>query len=193
MSIKRSSLGHLTNHSQGPLDRTWPRKRICVSVVTGLNGPLEGTPNLSTYNTGTLCPLRVKDIAMVSAVCLSACLPLKVNILQSCQTVIHVFHVRDSCSRADSRFAPSQWETPLQSNGVSHWLGANLESALCSVHTYWPYHEHEPYWLGFNHFLIFVMTFSNGLLPDPNVRSTCQDYHSDHNILCTCFIFHVYR
>ena len=32
--------------------------------------------------------------------------------------------------RADSRFAPSQWETSLQSNAISHWLGASLESAL---------------------------------------------------------------
>ena len=32
--------------------------------------------------------------------------------------------------RADSRLAPSQWETALQSNTVSHWLGANLE--ICS-------------------------------------------------------------
>ena len=32
--------------------------------------------------------------------------------------------------RADSRLEPSQWETSLQSNTVSHWLGANLESAL---------------------------------------------------------------
>ena len=31
---------------------------------------------------------------------------------------------------ADSRFAPSQWEMSLQSNAVSHWLGANLESTL---------------------------------------------------------------
>ena len=31
--------------------------------------------------------------------------------------------------RADSRLAPSQWET-LQSNTVSHWLGSNLVSAL---------------------------------------------------------------
>ena len=31
--------------------------------------------------------------------------------------------------RADSRLAPSQCETSLQSNAVSHWLGANLESA----------------------------------------------------------------
>ena len=30
----------------------------------------------------------------------------------------------------DSRFAPSQWETALQSNAASHWLGANLESSL---------------------------------------------------------------
>ena len=49
-------------------------------------------------------------------------------------------------SRGDSRFASSQWETSLQSNAVSHWLGANLESALsskrcrpkwsCSLHIY---------------------------------------------------------
>ena len=32
--------------------------------------------------------------------------------------------------RADFRLAPSQRETSLQSNAVSHWLGANLESAL---------------------------------------------------------------
>ena len=32
--------------------------------------------------------------------------------------------------RADSRFVPSQWETSLQSNAVSHWLGPILESAL---------------------------------------------------------------
>ena len=36
-----------------------------------------------------------------------------------------------ACFRADSRLAPSQWETSLQINVVSHWLGANLESALC--------------------------------------------------------------
>ena len=35
--------------------------------------------------------------------------------------------------RAHSRFAPSQWETVLLCNDVSHWLGASLESAqyLC--------------------------------------------------------------
>ena len=32
--------------------------------------------------------------------------------------------------KADSRFAPSQWETALFCNEVFHWLGASLESAL---------------------------------------------------------------
>ena len=36
----------------------------------------------------------------------------------------------DVYSRDDSRFAPSQWETALLCNDVSHWLGASLESAL---------------------------------------------------------------
>ena len=34
----------------------------------------------------------------------------------------------------DSRFAPSQWETSLHCNDVSHWLGASLESALLLWH-----------------------------------------------------------
>ena len=32
--------------------------------------------------------------------------------------------------RADSRLAPSQWETALLCNDVSHWLGTNLKSTL---------------------------------------------------------------
>ena len=35
--------------------------------------------------------------------------------------------------RADSGFAPSQWEMSLQSNAVSHWLGTNVDSALRGV------------------------------------------------------------
>ena len=38
--------------------------------------------------------------------------------------------VHSTRQRVDSRFAPSQWEASLHSNAVSHWLGANLESAL---------------------------------------------------------------
>ena len=34
--------------------------------------------------------------------------------------------------KADSMLnAPSQWETSLQSNAVSHWLGANLKNQPC--------------------------------------------------------------
>ena len=36
-------------------------------------------------------------------------------------------------TRADSRRAPSQQETSLQSNAVSYWLGTNLESALFNL------------------------------------------------------------
>ena len=32
--------------------------------------------------------------------------------------------------RADSRFAPSQWESALLCNDVSHWLGASIELPL---------------------------------------------------------------
>ena len=32
--------------------------------------------------------------------------------------------------RADSRFVPSQWETALLCNDISHWLGASLQWAL---------------------------------------------------------------
>ena len=38
---------------------------------------------------------------------------------------------------ADSRLAHSQWETSLQSNAVSHWLGANLK---CSRWLYKCFH-----------------------------------------------------
>ena len=48
---------------------------------------------------------------------------------QSCP--FHSFSGHCQRCRADTRFAPSQWETALLCNDVSHWLGANLESALC--------------------------------------------------------------
>ena len=38
--------------------------------------------------------------------------------------------------RADSSFVPSQWETSLQSNAISNWLGANLKSALRFMFTW---------------------------------------------------------
>ena len=38
--------------------------------------------------------------------------------------------IQISLFRADSGLAPSKWETSLQSNAASRWLGANLESTL---------------------------------------------------------------
>ena len=46
--------------------------------------------------------------------------------------------------RADSGFAPSQWETLLQSKTVSHCLGANLESVL---HLMKPHKLHVARWV----------------------------------------------
>ena len=40
--------------------------------------------------------------------------------------------------RAESRFAPSQWETVLLCNDASHWLGANQESARAFTPFRWP-------------------------------------------------------
>ena len=51
--------------------------------------------------------------------------PIRIAILLAFWGITHFIKVR-----ADSRPAPSQWETALQSNPVSRWLGANLESFL---------------------------------------------------------------
>ena len=54
------------------------------------------------------------------------------KILMKMQNVGHI--IQASCyTGADSRLAPSQWEMSLQSNAISHWLGANLESALYTL------------------------------------------------------------
>ena len=63
---------------------------------------------------------------------------IKVLPINGCHPKIHGYnanafktcHVHPARYRADFRFAPSQWETPLQSYATSQWLSANLESAL---------------------------------------------------------------
>ena len=44
--------------------------------------------------------------------------------------LFHLLFTKEIWYRTDSRPGPDQWETSLQSNAVSHWLGAKLESAL---------------------------------------------------------------
>ena len=96
------------NNSHGITAFSW---NIMVSAPKGLNLTIKNLPCLS-YPVG---PSFFDKIS--TTICFFA--PLAGS--------LHPYH---SSHRADSRLAPSQWETPLQSNGVSHWLGANLESAL---------------------------------------------------------------
>ena len=53
-----------------------------------------------------------------------------------------------NCTQGWLNAAPSQWETSLQSNAVSHWLGANLESAV-GIHIFFKSYPH--YWLSRRH------------------------------------------
>ena len=48
--------------------------------------------------------------------------------IRDCQLKVDNSSLPEIHFRTDSRIAPSQWETSLQSYAVSHWLGANLES-----------------------------------------------------------------
>ena len=65
-----------------------------------------------------------------SGKCRPFCLGL--NVLRCLKWPFDCFNKdKHNCIKADSRFAPSQWETALLCNNVSHFLGASLESALC--------------------------------------------------------------
>ena len=54
---------------------------------------------------------------------------------------VHTLHRGPWFTRADSRFAPSQWETSLQSNVVSHWLATNLKSAMFMESVFMGFHH----------------------------------------------------
>ena len=49
--------------------------------------------------------------------------------------------------KADSRLAPSQWETALLCNDVSHWLGTSLESALHLCGTSGVFAQNTDHWV----------------------------------------------
>ena len=71
----------------------------------------------------TVAPLRT---ASCIEIVMTANIPTTCKIYVDSQQTARIV-----CSGLIFRFVPSQWETSLQSNAVSHWLGANLESALC--------------------------------------------------------------
>ena len=60
---------------------------------------------------------------------------------------------------ADSRFAPSQWETALLCNDVSHWLNASLESALFHCSTY-VVQTDSCHWIPISHFRYCDLCYS---------------------------------
>ena len=87
----------------------------------------------------------------------------------------------------DSRFAPSQWETALLCNDVSHWLGANQESAL-----YWRPDDTNSSWAHFTNglrahnwnfnfcFLFFCLNIDTS---DPNRSRWCtRDVYVSYKI-----------
>ena len=85
--------------------------------------------------------------------------------------------------RADSRFAPSLWETALLCNDVSHWLGANLESALllipCPLPS--PGHQHRQYQLlSISYWCITTCNIHFWLRNKTNFKCSCK---------CICIFF----
>ena len=66
--------------------------------------------------------------------------------------------------RTDSRFPPTQWETVLLCNHVSHWLGANLESTLLPSVLLWITESEIPspqMWWDDSHGLALFTHFAN--------------------------------
>ena len=89
--------------------------------------------------------------------------------------------------RADSRFAPSQWEIVLLCN-VSHWLGASLESALWWYDMEMPLYDGYPpvEWIPFTKvqvcgasmFMLFVSL--DKLLDKQSICEWFKMYHYAH-------------
>ena len=117
-----SMIIHLDKHPTLHLSTGWDIGRLCVTYGHVAQQHRTGVAPIiaaTTRERHGFCDHRQLHCLFISLVRLSVDSP------QCFPSVM--FHVR---TRAGSRLAPSQWETSLQSNAVSHWLGANLESAL---------------------------------------------------------------
>ena len=75
--------------------------------------------------------------------------------------------------KAESMLAPNQWETSLQSNAVSHWFGANLESVLQYLigHIAW---QLFPPPLHMCHLLLSRVTAIHLKFGQPRTKPACQ-------------------
>ena len=86
------------------------------------------------------------------------------------------FLAMDKLNMADSRFASTQWETSLQINAVSHWLGANLESARSYIpqynvecnYLYMPYTMNWYLWIR-----NIILHYLGGVFDNPDASYWC--------------------
>ena len=84
------------------------------------------------HRSGSTFPQVIADCLIAPSHYLSQCgLIIKVFSDIPLKAISQEVPLKFICNRADSRLAPSQWGMSLQSNAISHWLGTNLESALC--------------------------------------------------------------
>ena len=94
--------------------------------------------------------------------------------------------------RDDSRSVPSQWEMALLCNNVSHWLGANLESALnCILSSGLTFHQSRPSNASHNNIMILVrqqLVITSSMERFPNVSQFSQ-----LSVVCVmeCLVFYI--
>ena len=102
--------------------------------------------------------------------------------------------------RADSRLAPSQWETSLQSNAVSHWLDADLESALhfsfyrsVAVGRRWPVRCSNRTWSCYRHWCLRVALNSSFACDGEKWGSHnhCTSVHCNPGVHRTCGVMYI--
>ena len=115
----------------------WVRSRNCGCLVTWFCYQLITKPGNKTATVPWPDPYdknkSIKLYLPLPLPCTFIQLWLDHPLLIQLTSISNVWHepwVAIRLHRADSGFAPSQWETSLQSNAVSHWLGAKLQLAL---------------------------------------------------------------
>ena len=93
--------------------------------------------------------------------------------------------------RTDSRFAPSQWETVLLCNDVSHWLGVSIGSALMCLYSIMSYsgwylnwkenvsNDYIPLWIRWSENTLSSFRGQRSLALGEESRSTCSQRGQD--------------
>ena len=110
-----------TSPCRNPHNRTSP---VVLCMITRMSKVICGS-----VACGCICILCHNDDLFTNVLYVTWCVWVSVN--WSCYSMMKfVTMMVIVCCRADSRLAPSQWETSWQGNVASHYLGANLESAL---------------------------------------------------------------